>query len=123
MSDTKEAAHKPLVCTLPSPEFAARRMEVHEFVDRASSVVPTPTGLQFVFRNTSDAMHALADFILFEQKCCNAVSYELQSVPPHTDLVLQLHASGELLASLRALYLGEREQNAAQVTDDQNATS
>lgn len=68
-------------------------------------------------------MHALADFILFEQKCCSAVSYELQSAPPHRDLVLQLHASGELLASLQALYLGGRQQNAAQVADDQSTTS
>lgn len=111
MSDAEQIIRKPLVCTLPSTEFATRRMEVQKFVERATSVTPTSTGLRFVFRNTNEIMHALADFILFEQKCCGAVSYELQSVPPHTDLVLQLHAPEELFASLQAVYLRDRDQD------------
>lgn len=106
MNHENQATSGLLVCTLPSAEFRSRRIEVQEFVERARSVVSIPNGLRFVFPNTKEIAHALVDFILFEQKCCAAVTYELQSPPPHTDLVLELHASGGLFASLQALYLG-----------------
>lgn len=107
MSHAKETTGKLLLCTLPNTELADRRMEVQKFFGRACSVAAISTGLRFVFHNTNETAHALVDFILFEQKCCNAVSYELQSLPPHTTLILLLHASGELLAPLQSLYLNE----------------
>lgn len=106
MSYEAEDVEQHLVCALPSAELASRRKEVQEFVERAQSIMSIPYGLQFVFPNTNEIAHALVDFILFEQKCCAAVSYELQSIPPHGEIVLQLHASGTLLASLHNLYLG-----------------
>lgn len=123
MSHAEETTSKLLVCTLPSTEFAKRRIEVQGFVERASSVEATSTGLRFVFRNTNETAHALVDFILLEQKCCSAVSYELQSLPPHTDIILQLHASGELLASLQALYLDAHGQTGTQASANQNVAS
>ena len=106
MSHVGETTSALPLCALSDAEFENRRKELHGFIEQARSVTPTSTGLRFVFCNTHKNAHSLVDFILFEQKCCSAVSYELQALPPHTDLVLQLHASGEALASLQALYRG-----------------
>lgn len=71
------------------------------------SVNPTPDGIRFVFGNTPDIAHALIDFILFEQKCCSSILYELRSAPPHTQFTLQLHAPKHQVDALQAIYLHE----------------
>jgi hypothetical protein len=96
-----------LVCSLPAPDLAARRVEINKFFKGAKSVTGTPDGILFVFANTRDIAHALTDFILFEQKCCGTILYELRSSPPHTQLTLQLYAPQKQVNALRAIYLEE----------------
>jgi hypothetical protein len=90
-----------LVCSLPAPDLAARRVEINKFFKGAKSVTGTPDGILFVFANTPDIAHALTDFILFEQKCCGTILYELRSSPPHTQLTLQLYAPQKQVWSTR----------------------
>lgn len=94
-----------LICALPSPELAPRRAEIQRLIQHAGSVVARPDGVLFMFQNTDDIAHALLDFIRFEQQCCGAITYELRSEPPHTELALQLCAPTALVTSVQNFYL------------------
>jgi hypothetical protein len=110
MSEIKSttATDSVLVCSLPAPDLATRRAEINEFIRGAISVNATPAGIVFIFENAADIAHALIDFILFEQKCCSSILYELRSSPPHAQLTLQLHAPRNQVDALHAIYLDER---------------
>jgi len=98
-----------LVCSLPSPQLAARRAEIQRFIAQANSVVPRPDGVLFAFENTAEIAHALVDFILFEQQCCSSIAYELRSEPRHSQFILQLRAPVDQVVALQTIYLkGDR---------------
>lgn len=92
------------VCTLPSPELASRRTEIQRLMRRSGSVGSTPDGVIFTFANTDEIAHALVDFVRFEQQCCDAITYELRSEPPHTNLLLQLHAPPTMVSLVQVFY-------------------
>jgi hypothetical protein len=101
-----------LVCTLPSPELASRRAEIQRLIEHAASVVARPDGVLFTFQNTDGIAQALLDFMRFEQQCCGAITYEIRSEPPHTELALQLRAPTTLVTSIQDFYLaGEPPAN------------
>jgi hypothetical protein len=101
-----------LFCTLPSPELASRRSEMHRLIEHASSIVARPDGVLFTFQNTDEIARALFDFIRFEQQCCGTITYELRAEPPHAELRLQLRVPAALVTSVQKFYLtSERAAN------------
>jgi hypothetical protein len=109
------------VCSLPSPELAARRMEIQGFIEEATSVVSRPDGVLFAFANTVETAHALVDFILFEQQCCSSITYELRSEPRHSHFTLQLRAPADQVLELQTIYSkGDKPQRRLDNTTAKN---
>ena len=109
-----------LACTLPSPELAQRRAEIQRLIEQAGSVVATSGGVRFTFQNTDEIAHSLIDFVRFEQQCCGGITYEIRSEPPHTQLILQLHAPTTLVASIQKFYLRDEYRPTAREHDDKD---
>jgi hypothetical protein len=105
MASEPATSEEFLVCTLPSSDLASRRAEIQRLIEHAGSVAARPDGVLFTFPNADGIAHALLDFIRFEQQCCGAITYELRSVPPHTELALQLRAPAALVTSVQKFYL------------------
>jgi hypothetical protein len=104
MTNDSEKTEVSFVCSLPSPELAARRAEIQGFIEHATAVVSTPNGVMFAFANTVETAHALVDFILFEQQCCSSITYELRSEPRHSHLTLQLRAPVDQVLELQKVH-------------------
>jgi hypothetical protein len=100
-----------LMCSLPAPEFAARRAEIKRYIEQADAVVPRRDGVLFSFKNTTETAHALIDFILFEQRCCSSITYELRSEPEHSHFFLRLRAPLAQVEALQAIYLNDNSPN------------
>jgi hypothetical protein len=108
-------------CSLPSPELAARRVEIQGFIEGATSVASTPDGVLFAFANTVETAHALVDFILFEQQCCSSITYELRSEPRHSHFTLQLRAPADQVVELQKIYSkGDKPQRRLDSTTTKN---
>jgi hypothetical protein len=109
------------VCSLPSPELTARRVEIQGFIEQATSVVSRPDGVLFAFANSVETAHALVDFILFEQQCCSSITYELRSEPRHSHFTLQLRAPADQVAELQKIYSkGDKPQRRLDSTTAKN---
>lgn len=103
----------PMVCSLGTPEFSARRAEIQLLLNEATCVSALDDGVEMKFVGSADVAHTLLDFILFERVCCSGLSYELRSKPDHSQLTLRLslgqNAAPEQVKSLQAMYLPQPE--------------
>jgi hypothetical protein len=91
-----------LSCSLPEGEAGRRRAEVGALFARAELRTETEDGAELEYPGDDATARALLDFVLFERRCCAALTYELRFVPDHTRLRLRLAGPPELRQAVRA---------------------
>jgi hypothetical protein len=67
----------PIVCTLPSEEFAKRRGHVIKLFQKTIGRLELEDGFEFVFSGEEKLIEELLDFVKVERGCCAILTFEL----------------------------------------------
>lgn len=92
-----------LACSLPEDALRERMAEVRGLLARATERRALDDGALLRFPAGDDAARLLLDFVLFERRCCSALTFELVFEPPHDAVALRVRGGGEGVSLARAL--------------------
>jgi hypothetical protein len=77
-------------CRLPADQLASRRAEIaRDLRPLVKESVSLEHGVELRFDGADDIVQRVTDFIAFERRCCDFLTFELR-VPAEGDVVLRL---------------------------------
>jgi len=77
MTRQSESSDLPVACTLSSEDLARRQQVIRELFQKTLKRNELEDGFEFAFPGSEVVFDELFDFISFERKCCQFLTFEL----------------------------------------------
>lgn len=94
----------PIACTLSSDQLAQRRHVISELFQKTLERRECEDGFDFIFPGGDVVLAELFEFLRFERKCCQFLSFELALEPQEGPIHLRLLGHRDAKEAIRQIF-------------------
>jgi hypothetical protein len=77
MNQQSKTGDPPIACALSSEDLARRQQVIQELFQKTHDRRELEDGFEFIFPSNEPVLAELVNFITFERRCCQFLSFEL----------------------------------------------
>ena len=104
MAKKSEGSNLPIACTLSSEDLARRQQVIRTLFQKTLERRESEDGFDFTFPGGDVIVAELFDFIRFERKCCQFLSFELAFEPAEGPIHLRLLGCKDAKEAVRQIF-------------------
>jgi hypothetical protein len=104
MTRISESSNPPIACTLSPEDLARRQQVIRELFQKTLEQHELEDGLHFTFPGSNAILAEILEFITFERKCCQFLSFELLFDAANGPIHLRLRGREDAKEAIRQIF-------------------